>query len=152
MTLQGEETLLLVFDLGAMPAPDQRQNVQWQFAAVPVGKTPGGESLAIAPPGNVPARAKVRLRLGLARDGGFPEGITLILAGRTPQNVAHPFSVGVTDYHGCLDVEIAPEALSDGVRVALSDGVRVALPDGGRLTSAVWEVESVESLSRIQQN
>jgi hypothetical protein len=144
MTLQGEETLLLVFDLGALPPPDQGQNVQWQFASVPVGKTPNGESMAIAPPRNVPARAKVRLRLGVARDGGFPSGITLLLAGLPPQTVAHPFSVGVTDYHGCLDIEITPEALSDGVCVAL--------PDGGRLTSAVWEVESVESLSRIQQN
>lgn len=138
VSLHGEETLLLVFDLGAMPAPDRRQNVQWQFAAVPVGKTPGGEETPIAPPQNVPAGAKVRLRLGLARDGGFPDGISLVLGGGPAQNLAHPFSVGVTDYHGCLDVEMTPEALLGGVRVAL--------PDGGRLTSAVWEVESVGAL------
>ncbi len=138
VAFHGEETLMLVFDLGAMPSPDRQKNVQWQFAAVPISQTPAGESIAIAPPHNVPSGANVRLRLGLARDGGFPEGISLALGDRPAQSVAHPFSVGVTDYHGCLDLEITPEALSGGVRVAL--------PDGGRLTSAVWEVESEGTL------
>jgi len=138
LDLQGEETLLLVFDLGAMPPPDRRKNVQWQFATVPVGKTPVGEAIAIDPPRPVVAGAKVRLRLGLARDGGFPEGISLALGDGPQQNMAHPFSAGVTDYHGCFDVEVSPEAVSRGVRVVL--------PDGGRLTSAVWEVESFETL------
>lgn len=135
IALQGEETLLLVFDLGAMPSPDRQNTVQWQFADVPVDKTPVGEPIAIAPPSDVPADADVRLRLGLARDGGFPDGISLASGDGAAANMPHPSAVGVTHYHGCLEVEISPEALSGGVRVTL--------PDGGRLTSAVWEISSL---------
>lgn len=130
--LAGEETQVLTFDLGGLPEPATVRTVRWTFAPVGRGVLPPGEFLDLGAP---PAAdgARVRLRLGLARDGGFLGGVRVDTGGGWVVDVPHGSSLGVTDYHGFVTFDWPSEAAGPA---------RVSLPDGGRVTSAVWEVET----------
>jgi hypothetical protein len=131
--LAGEETQLLTFDLVEFPAPSKVATVRWVFATVGRGVAPPGEFLEIGPPPSVAAGDLLRLRLGLAKDGGFLGGVRVDTGGGWFVDVPHGSSVGVKDYHGTLVFDWPPQA---------SGPARVSLPEGGRLSSAVWEIET----------
>lgn len=130
--LRGEETQLLTFDLGALPAPAKVRRIRWEYAPVGRGILAPGEFTDLGPP---PATegGVLRLRLGLARDGGFLGGVQVDTGGGWVVDVPHGESVGVKDYHGTLTFPWPAGGQGPA---------RLALPDGGRLTSAVWEVET----------
>jgi len=131
--LAGEETQLLTFDLSALPGSSKIATVRWFYAPVGRGNSAPGAFLDIGPPPSAAPGGQLRLRLGLARDGGFLSGVMVDTGGGRVVDVPHGTSVGVKDFHGTLTFDWPPEACGPA---------RVSLPDGARLTSAVWEVET----------
>ena len=130
--LAGGETQLLTFDLGGRFPSNKVRTVRWQHVPVSVGELAPGAFADLGPPPAAP-ESVVRLRLGLARDGGFLGGVQVDTGAGWVVDVPHSASAGVKDYHGTLTFDWPPQARGPA---------RVCLPDGGHLTSAVWEIET----------